>query len=339
MRSLLLLSAFLIYSSNGFAEFLNPITLPFDLNINKFENIKKSVFRFLTKGNACTATFISEEGVFVTSMHCFEECLKDPILKHVQVVQTIDGASQYALDQERIRRGGLFCTIKPEGEKFQTAYILASGRGFIDKDFENKVLALNNTSDTLHLNYDVIKKMRQAGFGPADDFIIAQIKSNHPRVCQSLQNTKKVQIYDSVWTVGYPSKAAREFGRGSDGISMQLSLGQVNQTILQNPCVSYSSDLVAKEIQKYQDIPGMMWTTLDSAQGASGSPVLNPSGQIVGILTSVSTNRGADKEYCSGGTSVLKLETILERLQKVWSEEEFNSNLKCKNNEFQKGNL
>lgn len=329
----------LFFSFHASAEFLDPAISPQGIEAKKFEEIKKSVFRFYTKGDLCTGFFVSSEGAFVTSMHCFHKCLKDSTMRHAKVESTISGDSLYVLDQERMKNGNTFCTIKPDGEDFQKVTILASGRGFSDKGYENKVLELHNANDEFNLNFDEIRKLRKLGYGSADDFVIAQISSNKPRVCQSIQTSKRIQPKDLIWTVGYPSKAIRESRRGSDGVSMQLSVGKVNQSILQNPCISYSSDIAAQQIQEYQDIPGMIWTTLDSSTGASGSPTFDSSGKVNGILTSVTTRKGSENEYCSGGVSVLKLETIYERLKETWSEDQFNSILKCQNNEIQKGNL
>lgn len=313
-----LISLLLAFCSKVNASFYSTEHPPQQVSQSTFSRAKNSVFRFSSNGNLCTGFYISKDGTFVTAMHCFHNCFKE--LRHVesQVGAPIDGV--YKIERKSMEFGATFCVIDLPGSGITTASILDAGTGFTDNDVESTLLA----SKQYGLNS--VLSLRKDGFGPDDDFVVAKMDSLKNSSCVPLESKPRQE--KTIWTLGFPGPAQRTDGHSSDGISMHLSVGEINISGLENQCLDPEKN-DNDGLGKLLDTPGTMWTTLDSANGASGSPTFNPQGEVSGIAIQILTNKGSAVEHCPGGTQVLKISNVVNLLKKKFGKESFSKINSC----------
>jgi|GEM_PF-5436019 len=265
------------------------VRLEFDAPATKFRDQNLEAHESVIKPGHCTGTYISNSRDILTAAHCLEACLfRGPA----------------SLGKSHV---GKTCQVRINGEP--------------------AVVQIKHTSQcTLMTTYD-IKVGRAMGVpfpqlpeicsSQSDLAIIRPIsKLSRPFSCLKMQG--QYEVNQKVFTVGFPGYSSRSEKRvfDSDGKQPYYSRGKI---VKQAHCQlkqrwDLSHDLVVDgfnyNVGSLVRLPpevtvagqGKIQSTLDIVGGSSGSPMVNASGDIVGVASFVFEEAHSTTSECAGAT-------------------------------------
>lgn len=283
-------------------------------SLSKAQSLREAipaVFLLESSSGRCTATFISNQGHFLTARHCLQRCLLEAgVFKFTGA----PGGLSY-LSLEASAYGQKSCVVQLNHQA-REAVVVATSEGFISKMDERGFQAYNP---------DQFEEKVQRGFTFKGDFVIAQLREQASTVCLKLQENLP-QVNEPVLNLAYPSETFRADGFDSDGKSLYWSRGLRVEGIEQNSCLRDTEVPPTKmrDLKRVFDDSSGLLLSFDSIYGSSGSPALNTSNEIVAILTNVfrfSSVTGLksdepENRYCAGSTKALNIASLRELLQR-----------------------
>jgi len=269
--------------------------------------LNRAVVLLNSPSGRCTGTYVSSDGAILTARHCLQICLIRSGV--VREVSEQDGAIVfYETVPERL--GVATCELEINGVP-QTVTVEATGPGFV-MPF--------NMSGLSSLNPALMKDLIARGYTSSGDFAIVRQRVTTPTACVALAQAP-AQPGDFVQSIEYPAATERPDGYNSDGEQAYASGGVVAHSIAENSCVVEASppaERLARLMATFDDASSFV-SSLDSNHGASGSPVFNAKGEVVGILiniyrhTSITQKQEDEPEvrFCLGSSKALRIERVL----------------------------
>ena len=254
-------------------------------------------------GGGCTGTRISKDGYILTARHCFNGCLiSGGFVDAYNLFPEYGWRSPklYQLHQEAV----CLTTIDGVAKKIK---IVAIGPGFMTPMEQG---SLNLYDKDLYLDF------LQKSYLHNGDFAIIK-EDVEGQSCRKV-NWSSALDGEKVSFSGYPIQSSgRPCGRDSDGKSLLKGEGLVPSSSLDSSCVDSSLSNLDKLITRF-DREDIMLSTVDNLPGASGSSLLNSSGEIVALINS-QYRSGIDVEstYCSGTTVSIPTDHILRLLKET----------------------
>lgn len=270
----------------SFAKFYVPGDLP-----NKPEHLENAIqattyIQSYLTGDKCSGFFVSEQGHYVTALHCLGECLRRQDLfvnsdpkdqwEHPGPIDKSDFHKIFntkALDPNT----PIVCTdvnlTIPEGwEMYSQPTLLMVGRGW----------ATVKSDGIDQLTEDQFKLLQNG----IDDFAVLKFNVRRPMSC--LKVSKKNQPQDLTWTLAFPTDTHREEGFNSDGRSRYSSEGQVRFSLEEDTFLKslQMSPLDWERQLKLTSDPKYLLMTNDIVSQMSGGAVLDQDGEAVAIIYS-----------------------------------------------------
>lgn len=222
------------------------------------------------RGN-CSGSYISNDGYVVTALHCVSQCLSEQGL----LINDKSYSPRYEIQETQKPWPSLVtCQFDFNGTlKSAKVVLVGKGRAVFDED------QLGDYSDN----------ERQSFLEQSQDFAILKFEDLSVPCLQRSPITPAAGV--TLWQIGFPTKSKRSAESNSLGGIKEISVGSVYKKYLENlelrerlqSWPQSSRDF----LELYFSLPGILLTNVDSLPGSSGSGVVNASGQIVGIMTSV----------------------------------------------------
>lgn len=254
-----------------------------------------------SSGGACTGTRVSKDGYILTARHCFNGCLISG-----GFVDSYSLFPEYGWRSPKLYQMNkkATCSISINDE-VKNVEVVAIGPGFMIPT-EQRSLSLYDKD--LYLSF-----LEKSYFHNGDFAIIKEDSSTQN--CKSVNWASALEGED-VHYHGYPSKSfGRPEGRNSDGESLLKGEGVVSSSIVNSSCLGSNAKNIDELIVRF-DREDVMLSTVDNLPGASGSSLLNNSGEIVALINShYRFGVDVEKTYCSGATVAIPTYHILRQLE------------------------
>lgn len=316
------MNAVLLLMTVSFAKFYLPGDLP--SKPSHLDNAIKATtyLKSYRTNDKCSGFFVSEEGHYVTALHCIEDCLRRKYLftnsdssnpwDHPGPVEqsefhkifntkTLDPKSPVVCD-------GLSLTI-PEGwEMYGNPELLMVGRGW----------ATVKTKDIDQLTAAQFQNLKNG----IDDFAVLKFKTQRPMEC--LKVSKKIHPTSPTWTLAFPTDTHRQEGFNSDGRSRYSSEGTVRSSLQEDDYVQ-SLEMTDLDWQRQLELTGdskYLLMTNDVVSQMSGGAVIDDEGEAVAII--YSSNAKDSLQLPFWGTSfATRLDYVQARTTEVLGENIF----------------
>jgi hypothetical protein len=327
-------SIIILFASSSFAKF--HLAEKFDVPLPKAysQAMDASIRLIVTKTDgkfgACSGTFVSNDGVFITARHCLQSCLVDLGAVVVTTTSSAPNSEYMQIDPDKIR--GNTCKMLFDLGDITvpvTAKILATGMGDI-----------MNPTATLAGNPKKYLELIDSGIGPGSgDFIVLKLQTSQTIACVPLA-TKAATPKDRVWTFSFPGITNRGDGFDSNGTSLYISYGPVRGGHADSeypPILKSSQEFrqgVTEDVANYFlkvlfDLKYAIWSDLDTTPGSSGGSILNEGGELVGINTQSFSNTTA---YYAGSSVGLSIEWIKSEIKFLYPEVDLDKTFGCRRN-------
>ena len=313
------------------------------LNQSEFQKNKEAVFRLLYKGpmvfpvGSCTNTMISDEGHFITALHCIRTCLDEHDAAkliapfHDERGMVVDGFM--GVDYGQLK--GKKCrAIDPNTNDEILLDVVAVGPG---ASLAGEVPIFNLAS---LMNKDLNLAANVLAYGIAGNLDFAILKrtdANKPNSCVSM-TSEPMGTQDSylnnqkVWTLSYPSSYGWTGESLSDGKTRLYSEGTVLASYKEDPRLVEFAEGMKKGLGEQADAKAdllfdmmdMKVTTLPATPGSSGASVFNSDNEIAGIVSFVfqSTNKDDENAKKPGNTYVVSASAVRDFVTDVYSDED-----------------
>lgn len=264
----------------------------------------------------CSGFFVSEDGYYVTALHCLEECLRindqyphsDPSndYDHPGPIQSSEFHKIFQVSplsaKKQIVCPDLHMTF-PGGkwETYGQAEVVAIGQGW--------ATVKNDGIDQLsEKEFELLKQS-------IDDYAILKFKVDRKLNCLSIGSLPNAE--KPIWTLGFPTLTSREEGFNSDGRSRYSSIGNTRSTILEDTFLQ-SLEMTPLDWSRQQALtshPKYLLMTNDVVSQMSGGAVLNEDGNAVALIYS-STARDSLKLPFWGTGLAMRLDYVNTQAEK-----------------------
>jgi V8-like Glu-specific endopeptidase len=315
---------------------------------NSYESVQKAVFQarfadhpFIT--GSCSATYISNEGHFITALHCIRHCIE----KHE--------ASPYILADIRTPSGKLIdalvpvlpdrlmnktCTMRFGETEEREAEVIAFGPGFTfdtSGPVQWLVPMLRDSTKTENIQKALFSV--SSGIVGNLDFAILKFKDSPKTECLPFSQKKEEDLANlSVWSMAYPAKTNWTDENLADGKTRLVARGKILPSYLNStPVREYAEKLKeSKRLGETQvdgkldvifNLYGTKIATIPADQGSSGASVLDESdASIVGVMSYVMT---AESESHERATFIMLGQTIKSYVEEYFPEQQPDKIFKC----------
>lgn len=242
--------------------------------------------RAYSTSDKCSGFFVSEQGHYVTALHCVSECLrKNHLFSNSNPNNEWDRPGP--ADQSEFHKifntkkwdlkNSIICQdIKltiPEGwELYSSPKLLMVGRGW----------ATIKTKDIDQLSETQFELLKNG----IDDFAVLKFETHRPMEC--LKVSKKNRPRDLVWTLAFPTDTHRKEGFNSDGRSRYGSEGVIRQSLKEDDYVQ-TLEMTELDWKRQLELTGnsrYLLMTNDVVSQMSGGAILDDEGEAVGIIYS-----------------------------------------------------
>lgn len=280
----------------------------------------KTIVKLKDSFGTCTGTRISNNGHILTARHCFNACLISQGHVEVEKIYPEDGYMSPKLYRFKADREAI-CDQEINGVKTKVK-ILAIGPAFMTESEKRSLPLYDNPLYHSYLDQD---------FFHTGDFLIAKELNPTESSCKKINTTTNAPE-EQVQYMGYPGASKGRGAHNSDGESLYLAQGKINESIQSNPCVdrgSYS-DTVWERVDRTYNRESIILSTVDILPGASGSALLNQEGEIIGLLNSTYAHRvDIFSEYCAGSAVAIKIDHVLNLARNFLSDKALQEAFAC----------
>lgn len=244
-----------------------------------------SVLRLDGQWEGCSGSVVSDEGHILTANHCIDKCANDktPIVSYLDPYQLLNMNLPKASEGQ--------CKIKIDG---------------IETVVDVKVQSCDSKENFEALTKNPRDPERHCVEVNDVAVIIPKISlNNHPCV----STAKDYKVGERIFTVGKPRQTYRGF-KDADGKEVYASFGEIIPA--QDKCtVIRQSDLRHGTSQPNYilNMPGfssnspyrqnLVQTTLNIFSGNSGGPIINQSGEVIGVA-SMGAGYSDESRHCKG---------------------------------------
>lgn len=237
---------------------------------------------------ACSGSFVSDDGTILTASHCLDQCrFKE------------DGSS----------KGVASCRLKLNGVLQDVQVLKASSCGYMMK--RDYLYSLRNQED-------VSMYPARCQGEDLDDYAV--LKPADPAALGGFSclpvGADEAPLDASVFTMGYPSKTSRadtvRDSLDAPGKTLVVSSGKV---VDQKTCDQYwqgsglmgmifgrEKQIVKTDLPANKGLGRVLQTTVDAVPGSSGGPLINSSGEVVGVFSHFYSNVHNFSQECTGAT-------------------------------------
>ncbi|MGE3609007.1 MAG: serine protease [Bacteriovoracaceae bacterium] len=279
----------------------------------------------------CSGAFISNTGYFLTALHCVDDFIDTSNITNLSIKTGKDiRTRRYARIikiKNQVPDQSLLDTVEisrvASDKKIQIVF-LGKGR----KDYQTLIPDSDFGIDTI-LTKEQLDEIQDYN----EDFAILKIQTEDQSVDCILAAENDAQVEDAVLMIGYPNKAIRgkpEFEGNSDGVSQYFTFGKIRKTWLEAPIVDKLS-LTENNFHLIDSIlmpPKLILTDLDDNGKASGAPILNQNGLLVGIGISSFSD---DNSYQEATHTGVRITTAYNSIKEKLGFESIRKFFSCKN--------
>lgn len=294
--------------------------LPDDLPTKplRLSNIVKSVnyIRSDLSNDKCSGFFVSEEGHYVTALHCIEACLrKNFLFKNSNPSNQWDHPGPVSQNQfhkvyntlqgkpnQRVFCKDELLTFPEDWEMYSNPELLAIGRGWATVSSEG-------IDQLTEEQYDAVRN-------GIDDFAILKFPVRRKTSC--LKISLKTQKDANVWAFGFPVDTNRDEGFNSNGRSRYSSTGHVRGSIGEDDYLKTlpMSDLAWKRQLELTGDSKYLLTTSDVVSSMSGGVYVDDQGDAQAIIYSSNARDSLSKPFW--GTSFgMRLDYVQKRVKEI----------------------
>ncbi len=295
-----------------------------------FENIKElanalpsiaagitfSVLRVDGQWEECSGSVVSDEGHVLTASHCVDKCAND----NTPIVNNLDRHQLLNLNLPKASKSQ--CKVKIDG---------------VETVVDVKVQSCDTKENFEALTKN--PKTPEARCTEMSDVAVIMPKisfNNHPCV----STAENYSIGEKIYTVGKPKQTHRGF-KDADGKEVYASFGEIIPA--QDKCIVVrQADLLRGTSQPNYilNMPGfspysayrqnLVQTTLNIFSGNSGGPIINQSGEVIGVA-SMTAGYSDESRQCKGDTFFAPISRVSIKSSHIASGFSMES-LSCKNN-------
>lgn len=238
------------------------------------------------KPTSCSASYVSDQGHVLTAAHCLEGCV------------TRDKVPKFPAKD-------IQCDVTLGGRKMK-ARIVVMATCHPKLMIESTL----NGRPTCEDQGDLAILMPET---PPKDFGCLKIATRLP------------EVDHTVTAIGYPKKTTRRGPGNSDGVNMHISRGKIVQ---KDHCVR-----IAKKNREEVALSGaenlqkrFIQSTADIVQGSSGGPLVNSSGEIVGVAMA---HMGDNDKYECPGSAFFESLVTLDPMSRKWGTRQELEDMQC----------
>lgn len=232
-------------------------------------------------GEVCTGFFVGPNGEALTALHCVEDCLANAKAIDDKVISTLT---------ERLIKlpeGGVNCHAQVWIGKLEVASSIVIQHVF-GPGFLSPRESLGTFSEQSPSDYNRLLKEGFEGWGD-----LALIKLSVKSTCATVEaaDLHAAQAVP-VFNLSHPMIFRAVDDHSSYEPVVFMSLGEImmytDGEASSNPEIYSKAGLSPQDLAYMQTYmaPGTFLTSVDSAGGASGSPIFNSAGRVIGILRS-----------------------------------------------------
>ena len=257
----------------------------------------------------CTGVFISNQGHFLTALHCLE---KIDLFKSESWNEV--GLTLRSFDPKLAARNPFQVRFFENGKPGAQVAVQVAGAG------------LGYSTSFSHVKARGVDSKRyleaiESGIGPVNDFVVLKLPlSGTP--CVAVGPAAVPGLW--VWSLTYPSQTERKDGYDSAGHRELYTEGKVTRGVAENQAFIQAIATLSGELRRDMlelhhgslDREGTFASTLDAVAGSSGSPVFNHDGLLVGVVNSTEDFGGDPKgTFYSGSVRAVSMSRIMQGLK------------------------
>lgn len=273
------------------SSFSKPEVLEKELNWSA--DVQSGVVKFMIWKGRCSGSIVSDEGHILTAAHCVDRCNNkfqntgDRVENLICDLEIGERAYRYKVEMLRLCKHESFMEVVQEKLRFPQDQLSESKQ----RCFDSPDLALLSPITPLDFEYSCLQ------ISPKD-----------------------AKLRESVVAVTYPLATRRDLPKNSveynsNGEDLWVSRGQiVNQdycNLANMGSIDVSLDFTAAlNVMK----SNYLQTTVDIMPGSSGGPLLNATGEIIGVASFMSEHN-SEKQECRGATLFAPARHGLEKLE------------------------
>lgn len=270
-------------------------------------------------GSNCSGVYVNNHGALLTSLHCVEECIGAASLK-TQTLIDVEAIEGTIMNKVRPRPEviGLRCAVR-FGPKLKpgSAEILALfGPGWISPRSE--------LDRWMNSQPDNFRKVLHEGFEGSGDMVLLRLRDEQNNAVASLcadvaQNRPPSALAreTGVINLAYPLLARKTENPFEPlltlGSTLMWSQAEATRDLQDLKLVGQFADL--DHLVEFFLAPGTIASSVDSEPGASGSPLFNVDGELVGLIRA--TWKGDTGYYFPWRSQAVDLVPLRERLLQI----------------------
>lgn len=251
---------------------------------------------------SCTGNRISNDGHILTARHCLNACLVSKgYVEEINIYPEMGWRSP-KLYKSKLDENS-FCKVAIDGKE-QMVQVLAASEAFMVPSEQS---SLYNMDKELYFEY------LNSGYFHNGDFAI--IKSSEKTADCFQMSLSPAEPGAPVSYSGYPgATTGRPTGLDSDGESFLKAQGELIESIAQNSCVTKNTKV--DRFKRLYDRPGLVLSTVDLQQSASGSLLVDQGGYGLALINShVGFGSKTFSRYCAGSAVAVSVLEIMKDVQ------------------------
>ncbi len=258
----------------------------------------------LNPGVNCTGTFISDNGHFITALHCISACLRKigALEREPAFPGRISLRPTYKVSvDELFLKSNPVCKGKLGDKEVDVVVIATGGKGWLEP--RNGLAALSKASP------DDYKELVDDGFEHGADYAVLQIPGLKPKACLPLTDNE-IADGEILHAVSYPcvKRNGVQYTGGTPLYTSGAKTGSFKESAYYKKLGSSKIEFHVDSVERHETF----FSDLDIEKCGSGTAVFDENLNIVGIATRVYKT---STKYETGALESIRSSHILKELK------------------------